>query len=155
MISPHREEAVWQRVLEASAQAPAPAAPRNPQQILELWNQTRQDRDTYRMLARTGTPTARQSLRQLALEEQRQADLFAAIYYLLTNKPPQGNRTMPKSTSLAQCCEQALIRIGSIAALAQIDDRFSCILRTMVQAKVRRTETLLQLLGQSITSEVR
>lgn len=111
MMQKHREEAVWQRVMAASAEAPdcrPPAKPDGgltPAQVMELLEGKLQDACTYRTLAGRMGREGR-CLQQLAREEQQHYKKLEAVYYLMTGARPCPDR--PRTPCVA--CNNEVLR---------------------------------------------
>ena len=107
-----REEAVWQRVMAACEEGPAPKKPcpktdqcLTPEQVMELLERALLDACTYRTLAGRVRKEVRRSLLQLAQEEQQQVRKLEAVYYLMTGHRPCPDR--PKAPCVA-CTNEEL-----------------------------------------------
>ena len=110
MMSKTREEAVWNRVMAMSAEAPeGKPLCRNggitPEQVMELLVDELSDACTYRTLAERTGGDVRRCLQQLAREEQRHGRKLEAIYYLMTGRRPCPDR--PKGPCVA-CLNEEL-----------------------------------------------
>ena len=93
MMEPKREQEVWKRVMELSAQAPAACRPAlqqkiTSQQIMELLCKELEDAAAYEALACRVRGQARQKLLMLMAQERQHAARLETIYYLMTGKKP-------------------------------------------------------------------
>jgi len=118
MISKTREAEVWRRVMECSAEAPAPCKSceeaysekpvqncMTPAQVMELLEQELKDACTYQVLAGRVKKDVRRVLLQLAQEERRHYRKLEAVYYLMTGTRPCPDR--PKAPCVA-CTNEEL-----------------------------------------------
>ena len=93
MIDHKREEAVWKRVMEVSAQAPecCKAKERSDltaEQVRELLYKELEDAATYEALACRVRADVRRKLLDLARQERCHYARLAAVYYLMSGKKP-------------------------------------------------------------------
>ena len=100
MMNQARESEVWQRVMAASAEAPAACKPKGPntltaEQVMELLCDELSDACTYDVLAGRVRGQAQQKLRELARSERRHYGKLEAVYYLMTGKKPCPDRPKP------------------------------------------------------------
>ena len=116
MMSKSREEAVWQRVMAMSAEAPEPRTAQRAQmaqssqgltevQVMELLQGELADACTYQTLANRTRGEARRCLQQLAREERQHARKLETVYYVMTGRRPCPER--PKSPCVA-CLNEEL-----------------------------------------------
>jgi len=113
MMSKSREEAVWQRVMAMSAEAPEMAAPRRAgadkelteAQVLELLKEELEAACTYRVLAQRTKGNLRRCLLELARAEQQHSRKLEAVYYLMTGRRPCPDR--PKAPCVS-CLNEEL-----------------------------------------------
>jgi len=110
MIDRKREEAVWKRVMDLSAQAPACCKPKEhatltAEQVMELLVKKLRDGCIYEALAMRVRSQTRQKLLQLALCERRHYAKLETVYYLMTGRKPCPDR--PKSPCIA-CTNEEL-----------------------------------------------
>lgn len=128
MMSKHREEAVWKRVMEASEEAPVckPAPKRDscltPCQVMELLEQELMDACTYRTLAGRVKRDVRRCLLQLAEEERGHYRKLETVYYLMTGSRPCPDR--PKVPCVACINEELRKRYGEEMEAAE---RYRCL----------------------------
>lgn len=159
MMNQKREAAVWERVMAASAECPAPVkqqrqAGLQAQQVMELLEQELADACTYRMLAARMGKQGRPLLR-LAQEEQGHSRKLEAIYYLLTGQRASPQR--PKAPCVA-CTNEELRRryqeeVASAARyheLAEQAGSFAPELHCMGQEEERHSCVILQLLQRCL-----
>lgn len=122
MMSKSREEAVWQRVMAMSAEAPVaeptrmgrqvqPAQELTGEQVLELLKGELNDACTYSALANRTRGEARRYLQQLARAEQQHSRKLETVYYLMTGHKPCPDRPKPPcvaclSEELRKCYEE-------------------------------------------------
>ena len=100
MMNKTRETEVWQRVMAASAEAPACCKPKNAntltaEQVMELLEDELSVACTYEVLAGRVRGQAQQKLRELARCERRHYGKLEAVYYLMTGKKPCPDRPKP------------------------------------------------------------
>ncbi|MBQ9967660.1 MAG: ferritin-like domain-containing protein [Oscillospiraceae bacterium] len=109
MLDQKREQAVWQRVMDLSAQAPAcckiaKTEAVTAEQIMELLCSELSDAATYEALSCRVCGQARQMLLKLAMEERQHAGKLETVYYLMTGKKPCPDR--PKRPCIACTTEE-------------------------------------------------
>lgn len=116
MMSKSREEAVWQRVMAMSAEAPEPRTVHRTQmaqpsqglteiRVMELLQGELADACTYQTLANRTRGEARRCLQQLAREERQHARKLETVYYVMTGQRPCPDR--PKAPCVA-CLNEEL-----------------------------------------------
>lgn len=110
MMNPKREAEVWNRVMSASAEAPCCSRPKEQmsltcEQVMELLEEELADACTYRTLAMRVKRPVRQTLLQLAAEEQEHYRMLEAVYYIMTGRRPCPDR--PKAPCVA-CTNEEL-----------------------------------------------
>lgn len=91
MMDQRREQEVWQRVMAASAEAPACCKPVGKQtvtaeQVMELLCKELADAAAYEALACRVRGQMRQRFYALARQERQHAQKLSAVYYLMTGK---------------------------------------------------------------------
>jgi len=156
MMSKTREEAVWQRVMAASAEDPQPhprkpALGLTPAQVLEQLQQELLDACTYRVLAARVKKQPRQCLLQLAMEEQHHARKLETVYYLMTGSRPCPDR--PKAPCVA-CTNEELRRryqaevdgAARYHKLAEQAGSFACLFHSLARQEERHAGMILNLL---------
>ena len=161
MMSKHREEAVWQRVMAASAEAPdcTPTVRSDDgltqTKILELLERELLDACTYRTLAGRMGKQARCGLQQLAREEQQHYKKLEAIYYLMTGSRPCPDR--PKAPCVACTSEELRNRYRQEVAgaeayhgLAEKAGSFAELFHGLSRAEERHARQILALLQQCL-----
>ena len=109
MMDQKREQDVWKRVMEVSAQAPECCKLPKQQsltaeQVMELLVGELADSVMYEALACRVHADARRSLLILAQQERRHFETLEAIYYLMTGKKPCPDR--PKRPCIACVSEE-------------------------------------------------
>lgn len=110
MLDARKEQEVWKRVMEVSAQAPACCRPGPKQsitseQVMELLCGELADAAVYEALSCRVRSQARQKLLMLAGQERQHFAKLEAVYYLMTGKKPCPDR--PKCPCIA-CTNEEL-----------------------------------------------
>ena len=110
MVDQKREQEVWQRVMELSAQAPARCKMARPEtvtapEIMEKLVGELEDSKVYEALACRVRGDTRRYFLMLAAQERRHYDRLETVYYLMTGKKPCPDR--PKRPCIA-CTNEAL-----------------------------------------------
>ena len=158
MMSRTREAAVWQQVLAASEEAPAPkpaAGGFTPAQVMDLLEDELQDANTYLALARRARREIRQSLLQLSQEEQQHARRLETVYFLMTGRRPEPKR--PAMPDVGNVMDALRTRYqGEVAGAAQYRrlaeqaDSFGPVLQELGSDEARHAQTVLRLLQRSL-----
>ena len=155
MMSKTREEAVWKRVMELSAQAPEPRTePENgltQARVLELLCGELASACTYRTLAARAGGQVRKCLQQLAREELQHARHLETVYYLMTGRKPCPDRPKPPCVAclneeLRRRYEQEIAGAARYHGLAERAGSFSCLMHAMAREEEGHGRRILQLL---------
>lgn len=156
MMNPKREQEVWNRVMAASAEAPCCPRPKEQmkltcQQVMELLEDELADACTYRTLAMRVKKSVRQTLLQLAMEEQEHYRKLEAVYYIMTGRRPCPDR--PKAPCVACTNEELRKRYeGEIAGaeryhhLAECAGSFAPVFHCLGHSEERHAQMVLNLL---------
>lgn len=150
MISQHREEAVWKRVMETAAEAPAPPENLTAQTVWELWQQERQQIHSLQILAQGKRPFISQSLRQMAGHAKQRAGTLEAVYYVMTGRRPQAGPLQPGAKTLRECCLQARKMARFCGDLARQSGPYAKTLAELHTAQLSQAESLLELIARSL-----
>lgn len=156
MLDQKREQEVWQRVMDLSAQAPACCKlPKRETvteaEIMKKLEGELEDAMIYEQLSCRVHGRARQTLLQLAMQERQHAKKLETVYYLMTGKKPCPDR--PKRPCIA-CTNEALreryIQEGkgseSYKALAEKAGSFSKLLLELACDEEHHAQKLLGVL---------
>ena len=156
MMDQTREQEVWKRVMEVSAQAPACCkAPKHEtvtaQQVMELLLAERDDSCTYRALADRVRTAARQKLVWLARQESEHYKKLETVYYLMTGKKPCPDR--PKRPCIACVSEELRSRYHEEVKGAQTYHRlaekagsFDAVFHALGHEEEQHAQIILQVL---------
>lgn len=154
MMSQHREEAVWKRVMETAAQAPAQAtAPPNAltaQAVWDLWQQERQQIHSFHGLSQGKRPFVSQSLRQMATQAKQWALALEAVYYVMTGRRPQPGPLPPGAKTLRECCLQARQIGETCGRLAKQRGPYAKTMEQLQEGHLSQAEALLALIARSL-----
>ena len=164
MMSRSREEAVWQRVMAVSGEAPAcQMQPRTQQaaggltqdHLMDLMHDELSDSCTYRALAGRSRGNVRRCLLQLAQEEQQHYRKLETIYFVMIGRRPCVDR--PKvpcptclSEELRKRYEEELAGAARYDKLAQNAGSFASVLHCLHHAEERHAQVILELLQQCL-----
>ena len=160
MIDHKREQEVWQRVMAASAEAPACCKQIGKQtvtteQVMELLCKELADAVTYEALACRVRGQTRQSFLQLANWERQHAKKLSVVYYLMSGKKPCPDK--PKTPCIA--CTNEELRERYIAetkgaelycSLAEKAGTFAGVFRELACEEEKHAAIVLKLLQQSL-----
>lgn len=150
MMSPHREEAVWKRVMETAAEAPAVQPGLTAQTVLQQWQQERQGVHSYQALAQGKRPVVSQMLRRLAAQEQEHAATLEAVYYLMTGRRPQSGPLQPGPQTLRECWLHTREAEKTYGRLARQGGPFVQTMDQLSRSHGRQGEELLALIAKSL-----
>lgn len=161
MMSKTREAEVWQRVMAASGEVPAPkpaAGGLTPTKVLQVREDELRDAHTYRSLAGRAPRDVRQSLLRLSEEERQHARRLETVYYVMTGKRPAAWRPDgPVSSNGGNLNEELRTRYREETAgaaeyrrLAEQADSFAPLFRELGDDEERHAGTILRLLQRTL-----
>ena len=161
MMNKHREAEVWRRVMAESADAPACEPEKQPDncltpcQVMELLEDELMDACTYQVLANRTKKNVRQTLMQLAREEQMHYRKLEAVYYLMTGSRPCPDR--PKTPRVACTNEELRKRYQAeiegaqrYCCLAEKAGSFAPVFRCLSRDEERHAHMILCLLEKCL-----
>lgn len=156
MMDHKKEEAVWQRVMALSAQAPpcceAKSEKTGKEQLAQLLDKGRETAAAYAALTCRVRGDGRRCILQLAKQAKGEVGKLEAVYYLMTGEKPR--RDVPVGRPSAVCAGEALCRCYHAEAegarccrsLAEAGGDCSALLLDLAQEKTFRGKQLFWLL---------